>query len=250
MAKSNVCDNIKCFVAGINRGPFRFLKEAHTNTPDSEFVESRNNDKDIFRCAIDQAWLDMCRTLRGKKTKTKNLEKCKENMAESLEQYFSIKPRKSKCEFDKWHNETTLQFREVKNFTVGQSQKILNMAMKYLYCCNNYRIEKKEYFKYCHMPLDSYILNWYKSDVDKDYDIEPWSKIDDLDKYNEKVDKIRQALGTEYVLEKEFEIWHTEKERADKKALRACANRIIESPACSKALKELLQKVCDELKVD
>ena len=81
MAKFNVSFNIECFIAGINRGPFRFLKDAHANTPDSEFIESRNNDKDIFRCAIDQAWLDMCRTLRSKKIKTENLEKCKENMA-------------------------------------------------------------------------------------------------------------------------------------------------------------------------
>ena len=249
MAKSNVCDNIEYFIAGINRGPFRFLKDAHTNTPDSEFVESRNNDKDIFRCAIDQSWLDMCRTLRGEKTKTQNLEECKESMAKSLKNYFEKNPKKSKDEFDEWQKRRTLKFREVGNLTVGQSQKIINMAMKYLYCCNDFRKEKKEHFKYSHMPLDSYILNWFKSDIDKDFDNEPWSKIDNSKKYMEIVENIRNFLGQENVLEKEFEIWHTEKEKADKRTLRACANRIMASPACPENLKELLQKVCNELKI-
>ena len=239
--------DIECFVAGINKGPFRVLKDADLIQCDSEFVEINNHGKNIFRCAIDQAWIDMCRTLKSNKAKAKKWETFKEYMAADLKDYFNSKPKKSESAFDGWHGATTFNFREKGGLTVGQSQKILNMAMKYLYCCQDYRIGKKEHFRYCHMPLDGFILNWYKGFVDKDYDGEPWSKIDDLVKYSHIKNEIRQTLGAENVLEKEFEIWHTEKEKAEKKELRSCANRIMSNPNCSVELKELLEEFCGDL---
>lgn len=46
-------------------------------------------------------------------------------------------------------------------FTYGQTQKIINMAFKYLYCIDGI---DKECFRSCHMPLDSFTLEWiYKA---------------------------------------------------------------------------------------
>ena len=43
-------------------------------------------------------------------------------------------------------------------FTFGNAQKLINMAVKYLYICSIGDEEKKECFKYCHCPMDSIML--------------------------------------------------------------------------------------------
>ena len=40
----------------------------------------------------------------------------------------------------------------------GNVQKIINLTFKYLYCLLP---EKRDWFTFCHMPLDSYALGWY-----------------------------------------------------------------------------------------
>ena len=56
--------DIEFFIAGISKGPFRVLKDAGNETADSLYVVERSQKEDIFQCAVHQAWLDMCRTLR------------------------------------------------------------------------------------------------------------------------------------------------------------------------------------------
>ena len=239
--------NIEKFIYGINKGPFHFLKDAKSTMTDSEIIVRQQRNKDIFRCAVDQAWLDMCRTLQGGKSKKQKWEECKKRMAESLKYYFEGKPKKSIAAFDGWHDSTTSGFRDYGKLTVGQTQKILNMAMKYLYCCDDIRRKVKDHFKYSHIPLDGYILNWYKTKVNKKYDKKPWSKIDNLNEYHEIIRKVRGFLGEENLLESEFVIWREEKEKEDVKALNSCANKIIQSDKCSQELKELLLRFRNEL---
>ena len=42
----------------------------------------------------------------------------------------------------------------------GKAQKIVNMAFKNIYCLKN-ADGYEEYFRYCHMPLDSIMLEWF-----------------------------------------------------------------------------------------
>ena len=49
--------------------------------------------------------------------------------------------------------------------TYGKAQKIVNMTFKYLcayYCANSEESKDDERFKFCHMPLDSFTLEWFK----------------------------------------------------------------------------------------
>ena len=77
--------------------------------------------------------------------------------------------------------------------TYGKAQKIVNMTFKYLYCCTN--IDNFEnHFKYCHMPLDSFTLEWCKRNIQE---IEPnkigsWSKMKD-----EKSDTYKESKNIE-----------------------------------------------------
>lgn len=67
--------------------------------------------------------------------------------------------------FDEIHKKICVNLiekcKERTNMTYGQAQKIINMAFKYLYCCKH-DSEMEERFKACHMPLDSFSLEWFK----------------------------------------------------------------------------------------
>lgn len=84
--------------------------------------------------------------------------------------------------FDKKHEKWCREFIEDCNFivTVGKAQKVINMAFKYFYCCQD-AVKNENAFKHCHMPLDSYTLDWVKtiskSDICKKD--QAWSKLDE-----------------------------------------------------------------------
>lgn len=65
--------------------------------------------------------------------------------------------------FDEWHKTTCDALMNVlkkpyPSIHYGKAQKIVNMTFKYLYCISNDRNDN--YYKYCHIPLDSIILDW------------------------------------------------------------------------------------------
>lgn len=59
------------------------------------------------------------------------------------------------------------------------------MTFKYLYCCHD-KHKYNDYFKYCHMPLDSFTLEWLKrnlvkadnSRIIKTDGMAPWSNLE------------------------------------------------------------------------
>ena len=76
--------------------------------------------------------------------------------------------------FDAWHSAACKEVLEVlqdyytnNNGTeveYGKSQKIVNMTMKGLYCLKD-ADQKNSYFEHCHIPLDSFTLEWFKRDI-------------------------------------------------------------------------------------
>ena len=51
--------------------------------------------------------------------------------------------------------------------TYGKAQKIVNLTFKHLYCMkfNNGQVLSEEYFRHCHMILDSFTLEWFYREV-------------------------------------------------------------------------------------
>ena len=88
--------------------------------------------------------------------------------------FFQENPKNEK-DYDKWHNEMCQLFIrciESKNIrkkeTYGKAQKIVNMTMKTILCLEG--SEEKynaKYFEHCHMPLDSFTIEWFRSNVRK-----------------------------------------------------------------------------------
>lgn len=106
------------------------------------------------------------------------------------------------------------------------------MTFKYLYCFQGSE-EKEDWFKYCHMPIDSYVLKWYGGLSGSEETIPgnmAWSKLDE-GKYDVIQNTILQHLkngNAEYnscilpkiPLQADFIIWPEEKRRVMLKELK------------------------------
>lgn len=199
------------------------------------------NLSEAIEYAINKAYYDMqLRTIKGHRQEIK--EKTTKALQKELEHLFN-KPPKDDSDFDTWHGSACKAFLNAFNkaantYSVtqqkyGKAQKIVNMSLKYLYCifyCNKnnefdnsqtkFNMDKDDVeriFKSCHMPLDSYTLNWYYKNKGKANEL-VWSSLDE-DNYNYIKDEIRKCLQTHNVLptnvlQAEFVIWQQEKTRA------------------------------------
>ena len=142
------------FIQNIHRGPFKHLTDYNCTNPQSTHIVKASEEgyENIYECAVAQAWLDMCRTTNG-------------DSDDAIKQFFSneiknIYEQKSESNLEDLIYSSS---DAVNGLTVGQKQKIVNMANKYLYCCEDIRSnpEYQSIFTNAHMPLDSYILEWY-----------------------------------------------------------------------------------------
>ena len=128
-------------------------------------------------------------------------------------------------EFDAWHKKTLYfiinDFKSYEKITVGQVQKWINMTFKYL-AMRDYK-DFENIYQFCHVPIDSTILNIVKNDLFK-----KWSEINDYDKYldfqklfrNKNITQLKKVLKCEigegemdklYPLIIENKIWLYEK---------------------------------------
>ena len=145
-------------------------------------------DEDTIKTAVELAYNDAKRTMTGIGKYEKEKEQAQKKIISKLKSYFDESSAPDDRDtFDKYHKEMCKlwheRFEDIDNLgTYGKAQKIVNMAFKYLYCCEDANA-KEEYFKYCHVALDSYTLEWFfreagnKTDkIVKKY-ISSWSSI-------------------------------------------------------------------------
>ena len=160
------------FVKTINRGP---LKEYFPKEKTEEKKIDWNKD-DVYVEALYQGYLDACRTFKWSEKVKKDYPneeakrgyiegKFKSGIAREIREYLN-KPKA--YSFDVFHGKVCKKLKECftekeTNITYGQTQKIVNMAFKYLYCLfYKYGKLKEGQFADCHMPLDSFSLEWFK----------------------------------------------------------------------------------------
>ena len=160
--------------------------------------------------AVYQAYLDAARTFKGIKDVLENAGvkdaytflKTSE-IHELLSSYFENEAPSDEDTFDNTHQtlcENVIKHFKKINYDIeyGKAQKIVNMSFKYLYCFDD---APEEYFKYCHLPLDSFTLEWIYRNVLSDHKkyqkgkIAFWSK---LQKGQPEQDEYRGADGKQY----------------------------------------------------
>lgn len=194
--------------------------------------------KEVITQALYAGYLDTCRTIHWKDKTNENgqsivVEIFKNCIADRI--VACMKEEKQK-KFDEMHHmlckDMITEFSNKITITYGQAQKIINMAFKYLYCFPS--IDKK-YFKNCHMPLDSFTLEWiYRTclkrqeitGIEKNLSVRgqnkyikkeaigTWSSMeydieDNKDKctYSFYLNLLRQKFSNECLLEMDFYIW-------------------------------------------
>lgn len=148
----------------------------------------------VYKDALYQGYLDACRTihwstkareegdelLKRKKVWDKKRPNTEENpmreplteVAKELCNYFDG-DKKFDDKYSDWCKALIDSYKTylADGITYGQAQKIINMAFKYLYCicdrCRGGEKYKKKFDK-CHMPLDSFSLEWFKRKFKED----------------------------------------------------------------------------------
>ena len=143
-------------------------------------LDNLNLNADGFKMAIKRATRDLTtRTLKNiSKNKDESLvdtlvKDSGDSFLNNIVNYFNADP-KGEDEFDEWHNKICEKLLDIINIfycnpdgtkvCYGKAQKILNMTLKSCYCLNGAN-KKAEHFKYCHVPLDSFTLEWFYRDV-------------------------------------------------------------------------------------
>ena len=175
---------------------------------------------DILEYAVNKAYIDMQpRTIKGHNISL--TEPLRKKLADRFCDYFKDPAPSTESDFDKIHSKFCGDFLTELNkiFTsapqeFGKAQKVINMAFKYLYCFDD-ATSYLPHFTYCHMPIDSYTLNWcFDNKLYKKSKIRNWSTLKKPD-YDILCDKIRKKLAPQSPLIEEFVIWPEEKAKAN-----------------------------------
>ncbi len=107
---------------------------------------------------------------------------------------------------------------EIKKWKMGNSQKLVNITLKYMYIAVYYEHKWRENFKFCHCPMDKVLLKnvWDNFNKPKPFSkTEPWSQEEfDVRNYAQsrycKFQECVRELATQreiYPLEYDYIIW-------------------------------------------
>ena len=143
-------------------------------------------DKDGIKYSVWRALRDY--TARTEEKKAEDSSASADKMIDALPKfidgfilYFNREtPFTSADKYDEWHHEMcNLFILEITQSKIrsevkyGKAQKIVNMSMKTIYCLDGAKKKSEDgYFKFCHMPLDSITINWFRN-----YVAEAWFNV-------------------------------------------------------------------------
>lgn len=164
------------------------------------FDYSINSRDDIYKIVSVPAYKDMTpRHLKGIGKFKDEKKEVFDYITNQFVIYFSH-PSKSKDEFDNWHKnfceELCRRFIKLTGIELkfGKAQKIVNITFKHLYCFKDAET-KSEHFKYCHIPIDSNVIDWCKGNAGLIPPPTAWSFIEYSD-YHKFEDSLYQWLNS------------------------------------------------------
>lgn len=161
--------------------------------------------EDLIELAMTKAYRDLMRTIRSFATNINN-NRIKINARSCIKEYINKMINSNiinQQQFDELHKEVCYELiKKFENqfFTIGQAQKWINMTFKYLHLLEYKEI--KNIYEFCHIPIDSYMLNITNYQMSK-----PWSKLNDYAEYLEYQKWFRDKYSNEIPLDAEFHLW-------------------------------------------
>lgn len=172
----------------------------------------------LYEAASNRAYLDMNRTLRFHNIPNEERQELRKQVAVILEEDIRKVKRihvEEQDMFDLWHFKICKKIKKKYvdkgiDFTIGQSQKWLNMTFKYLYILGDQ--ELFDIFKYLHVPLDNYILDVAHNEFGFAIPKIAWSRWDNYkEEYLQYQNDLRAQIKGKDPLRWEFEYWLLEK---------------------------------------
>jgi hypothetical protein len=180
------------------------------------------NGTDLIKLSISRAYRDLNRTIHG--MKNVEFEKSKNNYATLSEKVRNSAlvllntQFKNQAEFDLEHEKQCHELMYVFDklyssenliFHVGQSQKWINMTLKYLYALGKERHQLSlDNYKYFHIPIDNII----QEELNKKHTIKPlnskWSRIETYQEYIDYQIKVRDKFEGKIPMDVEFELFN------------------------------------------
>lgn len=160
---------------------------------------------DIIALAIDKAYRDLMRTIRGFSNNPEHdiiIKNARQTLHTSLTAILSAEIN-TQAEFDRLHKiacDNLISAFKGQTFTVGQAQKWINMTFKYLHLLDYPEVQNV--YEYCHIPIDSYMLS-----INNHATRKAWSKLNNYSEYLEFQDRFRRKYPNDIPLDKEFYLW-------------------------------------------
>ena len=170
---------------------------------------------DYLNLCIDCAYLDFSRALHGiASIGAKPREKATSALRSALGNLGNGKPTvDSQDAFDDWHRDTCQTLATVfsdngyKSLFVGQAQKWINMAFKYIFTMGESRVQGfAGFYGYCHAPIDNVVLRALKKHGFPGLPCS-WSQLDDYGVYLECQEWIRRRFRILPPMDVEFRLW-------------------------------------------
>lgn len=195
------------------------MSEIQTSTVDTDSLNFLKTvyfggASNLYYAAANRAYLDMNRTIRFAGLPTKQRKEmhdftCKliEMTVKKLDMY----PPRSQKQYDVWHQGLCDVIRKIYvdegiQFYVGQSQKWLNMTMKYLYIIG--ACDFSGYFEFLHVPLDNYIFDIAQRELGVKKPEMAWSRMADYKSdYLEYEKELREVIDETAPIRWEFRAW-------------------------------------------
>jgi hypothetical protein len=170
-------------------------------------------DMDNLRRAIRRAYLDLCRTIHGIKKYPDIKSKAEDSIRTALDNLRKSGGNFDQNSFDNWHKDTCNSLIDIyknngyEHFCIGQAQKWINMALKYVYIFGEERERYANFYKFCHVPIDNIILEAEEFSGITPNINEAWSRINDYKSYLNFQIAIREKFQGCEPLAVEFWVW-------------------------------------------
>ncbi|MBR6505227.1 hypothetical protein IKT18_00050 [Candidatus Saccharibacteria bacterium] len=211
------------FLISISKGR---LDSSAPYTKVIDYWYRKPNYKDVYEAVTRIAFTTLARTVRGIQ-RNPNHDLMKDEASAYLVNRLKGLSAKSQSEFDAWHRKTSENLIAIfakynQDFTFGQAQKWINMALKHLALADSSIV--KHYYAFCHIPIDSYIIKGLKTNlvskemnqIDASFGQDPkkiatWSRIDNYDLYLKFQNDFRNNCS-EIPLDYEFHLWQRQKD--------------------------------------
>lgn len=160
---------------------------------------------------IKRAFLDFSRTLKIKDRDRATLKKNAENFLLTELKPLTEKEFSTQQDFDKFHKQKCEHLINIwTELSFGQSQKWINMTLKYWLLFGDTRINGIELnAKYFHLPIDSYV----QKGMFNEKTAKPWSKISNYDIYMNYQERHRIKQTGNFPIIDEFNFFNSYKPR-------------------------------------